>query len=63
LQWFRFVLSELAEDAAGDKEMMEMAAEEAKDLEQQIKDLEERLKVLLRLEFLYITAFEETLRI
>ncbi|CAM6089921.1 unnamed protein product [Calypogeia fissa] len=38
---------ELAEDAAGDKEMLEMAAEETKALEQQIKEMEERLKVLL----------------
>lgn len=40
-----FYCAELADDAAGDKEMLEMAAEEAKALERQIKELEERLKV------------------
>lgn len=38
---------ELANDSAGDREMIEMAGEEAKALEQQIKELEESLKVLL----------------
>ncbi|KAL3695834.1 hypothetical protein R1sor_009910 [Riccia sorocarpa] len=38
---------ELAQDAAGDKEMAEMAAEEIKSLEKQIVDLEGQLKLLL----------------
>lgn len=33
-------------DAAGDREMAEMAAEEANTLEEQAKELEESLKVL-----------------
>ncbi|KAG6547750.1 hypothetical protein Mapa_010563 [Marchantia paleacea] len=38
---------ELAQDASGDKEMAEMAAEEIKSLETQIEELEEQLKLLL----------------
>ncbi|KAL2642451.1 hypothetical protein R1flu_010038 [Riccia fluitans] len=38
---------ELAQDASGDKEMAEMAAEEIKSLEKQIEELEGQLKLLL----------------
>ncbi|BBN11007.1 peptide chain release factor 1 [Marchantia polymorpha subsp. ruderalis] len=38
---------ELAQDASGDKEMAEMAAEEIKVLETQIQELQEQLKLLL----------------
>lgn len=38
---------EMAKDAAGDREMAEMAAEEANTLAQQVEELEEQLKVML----------------
>lgn len=50
---------ELVEDAAGDREMIEMAAEEAKALEQQIKELEGRLKVDFILDLFLETYLEE----
>lgn len=38
---------EMAKDAAGDREMAEMAAEEANILAQQVEELEEQLKVYI----------------